>query len=251
MMEKLYINESDLIEDSFRLGVKVFESGFKPDFIVGVWRGGSTVGIYVQECLQYLGVKTDHIAIRTSYQGLPSYQAMIDEQTIKVHGLKYLLENLNRDDKLLIVDEPTAGLDPEERNRFHNLLSDISENTVVILSTHIVEDVSNLCPNMAIQAQGEIIATGAPSSLISTISSTLWKTTISKSQLAEYKNKYSVISHRLVAGNVQIHVISNHCPAAEFSPIPPDLEDVYFHLLAEQEKRSHTEKTSVTQTSEV
>lgn len=104
-MEKLYIKESDLIEDSFRLGVKVFESGFKPDFIVGIWRGGSTVGIYVQECLQYLGVKTDHIAIRTSYQGLPSYQAMIDEQTIKVHGLKYLLENLNRDDKLLIVDD--------------------------------------------------------------------------------------------------------------------------------------------------
>jgi len=104
-MEKIFIKESDLIQDSFRLGAKIFESGFRPDFIVGIWRGGSTVGIYVQECLQYLGVETDHIAIRTSYQGLPSYQEMIDEQSIKVHGLKYLLENLNQDDKLLIVDD--------------------------------------------------------------------------------------------------------------------------------------------------
>ncbi len=104
-MEKLFINESDLIQDSFRLGAKIYESGFRPDFIVGIWRGGSTVGIYVQECLQYLGIETDHIAIRTSYQGLPSYQEMIEEQTIKVHGLKYLLENLNHDDKLLIVDD--------------------------------------------------------------------------------------------------------------------------------------------------
>ena len=104
-MEKLFINESDLIQDSFRLGAKIYESGFRPDFIVGIWRGGSTVGIYVQECLQYLGIETDHIAIRTSYQGLPSYQEMIDDQAIKVHGLTYLLENLNHDDKLLIVDD--------------------------------------------------------------------------------------------------------------------------------------------------
>lgn len=105
-MEKLFIKEDALICDSFRLGAQIFESGYRPDFIVGIWRGGSTVGIYVQECLQYLGVKTDHIAIRTSYQGLPSYQSMIeDQQNIKVHGLRYLLENLNRDDKLLIVDD--------------------------------------------------------------------------------------------------------------------------------------------------
>jgi hypoxanthine phosphoribosyltransferase len=105
-VEKLFIKEDALICDSFRLGAQIFESGYRPDFIVGIWRGGSTVGIYVQECLQYLGVKTDHIAIRTSYQGLPSYQSMIEDQkNIKVHGLRYLLENLNRDDKLLIVDD--------------------------------------------------------------------------------------------------------------------------------------------------
>ncbi len=105
-MQKLYITEENLIQDSFRLGVKIFESNYRPDFVVGIWRGGSTVGIYVQECLQYLGVETDHIAIRTSYQGLPSYQSMInDDASIEVHGLQYLLENLNRDDKLLIVDD--------------------------------------------------------------------------------------------------------------------------------------------------
>ena len=136
--------------------------------------------------------------------------------------------------KLLIVDEPTAGLDPEERNRFHNLLSDISENTVVILSTHIVDDVSNLCPNMAIQAQGEIIATGAPSQLIATIDNTLWQATINKAQLAQYQQQHCVISHRLVAGNVQVHVVSDTCPAADFSPINPDLEDLYFSLLVKQ-----------------
>ncbi|MBR9868995.1 MAG: hypoxanthine phosphoribosyltransferase [Oceanospirillales bacterium] len=105
-MEKYFINEQELICDSFRLGAQIFESGYRPDFIVGIWRGGSTVGIYVQECLQYLGVKTDHISIRTSYRGLPGYQSMIEgEGTIKAHGLRYLLENLNRDDKLLIVDD--------------------------------------------------------------------------------------------------------------------------------------------------
>jgi hypothetical protein len=105
-MEKRYIGEDELIQDSFRLGVKIYQSGYRPDFVVGIWRGGSTVGIYVQECLQYLGVETDHIAIRTSYQGLPSYEKMISGETsIKAHGLQYLLENLNHDDKLLIVDD--------------------------------------------------------------------------------------------------------------------------------------------------
>jgi len=105
-VEKLYISEDALIQDSFRLGVEIFNSGYRPDFLVGIWRGGSTVGIYVQECLQYLGVDTDHISIRTSYKGQPGYQEMIDsDQGIQVHGLQYLLENLNRDNKLLIVDD--------------------------------------------------------------------------------------------------------------------------------------------------
>ena len=105
-MKKKYIREKVLIQDSFKLAIKIFNSKFKPDFLVGLWRGGSTVGIYVQECLQHLGVQTDHISIRTSYQGEPDYQERIKKgREIRVHGLQYLLENLNNDQKLLIVDD--------------------------------------------------------------------------------------------------------------------------------------------------
>ena len=105
-MQKRFLDEETVIQDAFRLGVKIFESGFRPTFIVGLWRGGSSVGIYVQECLQTLGVKTDHIALRTSYRGLPAYQSMVEApEEIRVHGTQYLVENLNVDDGLLIVDD--------------------------------------------------------------------------------------------------------------------------------------------------
>jgi len=104
--EKKYIDAQELMEDSVRLAVKILKSGYRPDFIVGVWRGGSTVGIYVQECLQYLGVETDHIAIRTSYQGRDDYFRQLEQGSeIRVHGLQYLFENLNADNALLIVDD--------------------------------------------------------------------------------------------------------------------------------------------------
>ncbi|HET8903746.1 MAG TPA: phosphoribosyltransferase family protein, partial [Saccharospirillum sp.] len=104
---KRFLDETQLIEDAFRLGVQVYESGFRPNFIVGLWRGGSTIGIYVQECLQTLGNKTDHIALRTSYRGMDHYSDMIaaPETHIRVHGTQYLLDNLNADDRLLIVDD--------------------------------------------------------------------------------------------------------------------------------------------------
>jgi hypoxanthine phosphoribosyltransferase len=106
-MKKHFLDEQQLLLDSFKLGVQVVESKFRPTFIVGLWRGGSTVGIYVQECLQTLGIDTDHIAIRTSYRGAPSYEAMVSEPDaqIRVHGTEYLLENLNAEDSLLIVDD--------------------------------------------------------------------------------------------------------------------------------------------------
>lgn len=106
-MQKRFLDEETLILDSFRLGVKIYASGFRPSFIVGLWRGGSTVGIYVQECLQTLGVHTNHIALRTSYRGQPHYQQMVADQGagIRVHGTQYLLETLNREDSLLIVDD--------------------------------------------------------------------------------------------------------------------------------------------------
>lgn len=107
MTEKRFVSEEDLLNDAFRLGVKIFNSGFRPNVVVGLWRGGSTVGIYVQECLQHLGVETDHIAIRTSYSGVTDYPEMVKnpKQRIRIHGTQYLLETLNAEDRLLLVDD--------------------------------------------------------------------------------------------------------------------------------------------------
>ena len=107
MQDKHYITESDLLHDAYRLGVMIAQSGFRPTFIVGLWRGGSVVGIAVQECLQYLGFPTDHISIRTSYRGLATYQQMVDnpQEEIRIHGTQYLLETLTHDDGLLIIDD--------------------------------------------------------------------------------------------------------------------------------------------------
>ena len=106
-MKKIFLDEETLILDSFKLGVNIFESSFEPTFIVGLWRGGSAVGIYVQECLQTLGIETNHLSLRTSYRGQPSYQENIASPNaeLRVHGTQYLLENLNADDSLLIVDD--------------------------------------------------------------------------------------------------------------------------------------------------
>ena len=106
-MDKLFVAEEDLLLDAYRLGVKVFNSGFRPSFIVGLWRGGSSVGIAVQECLQHLGVATDHVSLRTSYRGVEHYQRMVEggSADIRVHGTQYLLESVNREDGLLIVDD--------------------------------------------------------------------------------------------------------------------------------------------------
>lgn len=106
-MKKKFLDEEKLILDSFKLGVKIFESGFKPTYIVGLWRGGSSVGIYVQECLQTLGIETQHLSLRTSYRGQPYYHDMASDpvSNIRVHGTRFLLENLNADDALLIVDD--------------------------------------------------------------------------------------------------------------------------------------------------
>ena len=106
-VDKRFVTEEELLLDAYRLGVQVFNSGFRPSFIVGLWRGGSSVGIAVQECLQYLGVATDHISLRTSYRGMQRYQRMVDEASseIRVHGTQYLLETMDAEDGLLIVDD--------------------------------------------------------------------------------------------------------------------------------------------------
>ncbi|GAB4007947.1 ABC transporter ATP-binding protein [Spirosoma migulaei] len=135
--------------------------------------------------------------------------------------------------RLIIVDEPTAGLDPAERNRFHNLLSEIGENTIVILSTHIVEDVTNLCSDMAIICLGEVVATGNPNDLVKDLNGKVWQKFIDKSEIATYRQTHRVISTQLKGGKTRIHAYSD-LPLADFDAVTPDLEDLYFAKITEK-----------------
>jgi ABC-type multidrug transport system ATPase subunit len=130
--------------------------------------------------------------------------------------------------KLIIVDEPTAGLDPEERVRFHNLLSEIGEHVIVILSTHIVSDVSDLCQSMAIINLGRVLIEGHPMELARSLRGRIWKKLIARNDVAAYKEKLPVISSRLVTGRTLIRVYGEAPPEPDFEPVEPDLEDVYF-----------------------
>ena len=135
--------------------------------------------------------------------------------------------------ELIIVDEPTAGLDPEERNRFYNLLVEIGENVVIILSTHIVEDVADLCPRMAVLAAGRIQLQGAPADLIERSRGTIWAKTIERDMLGDIQGQYEVISTRLFAGRTIIHILSETDPGNGFGLVEGGLEDVYMSTLAQ------------------
>jgi ABC-2 type transport system ATP-binding protein len=134
--------------------------------------------------------------------------------------------------QLIIVDEPTAGLDPEERVRFHNLLAEIGENVIVILSTHIVSDVSDLCARMAIIHQGRVLLTGGPIELTRALAGRVWQKAIARSELDAARAAYPVISTRLVAGTTLVNAVGDSAPGAGFAPIEPTLEDVYFAAIA-------------------
>jgi ABC-type multidrug transport system ATPase subunit len=129
---------------------------------------------------------------------------------------------------LLIVDEPTAGLDPGERNRFYNLLAEIGENVTVILSTHIVQDVMELCTNMAIIHNGRVLYAGAPDAAVESLNGRIWQRFIGKHELKEYEQRYKVISSKLIGGRPLIHIFSADDPGDGFEAIPADLEDVFF-----------------------
>lgn len=137
--------------------------------------------------------------------------------------------------KLVIVDEPTAGLDPDERNRFLNLLSEIGEQVVVILSTHIVEDVTDLCPRMAVIAKGRVLLQGEPQAAIDTLKNKVWRRSVSKDALLAYQEKFTVLTTRLVGGKPQINVFAESQPDDGFQSIEPDLEDVYFLQLRQSQ----------------
>lgn len=133
--------------------------------------------------------------------------------------------------KLMIVDEPTAGLDPSERVRFLNLLSEVGESSVVILSTHIVEDVSELCTRMAIINKGQILLEAEPLSVIAEVKGRIWRRIIEKSALAQVERDQQVISTKLLAGKTVVHVYGDERPGSDFEPVEPDLEDVYFSTM--------------------
>lgn len=134
--------------------------------------------------------------------------------------------------KLIIVDEPTAGLDPAERNRFYNLLSQLGENTIVILSTHIVEDVSTLCSNFAIICQGEVLYAGQPDTAVSEMEGRIYSKAIDKTELGFYQDDFSVISTQLKTGKLHIRILAETDPGKGFAPAMPNLEDVYFSNIA-------------------
>lgn len=167
---------------------------------------------------------------------------LIDHKNKKVKGFSGgmkqrvgIAQALIGNPKLIIVDEPTAGLDPGERNRFHNLLAAVGEKVIVILSTHIVDDVRELCSNMAIMNKGHLVYQGTPQKGIDELKGKVWKKIIQRNQVADYKKKYHVISDKLVAGKPLIHILATSDPENDFETTPPSIEDVFFSKINTQD----------------
>src|SRR5216684_7249305 len=144
--------------------------------------------------------------------------------------------------KLIIVDEPTAGLDPEERVRFHNLLAEIGENVVVILSTHIVDDVSDLCSQMAIISGGRVLMSGDPQAAVGELEGKVWRRVVAKQELDDFQRRFTIISTKLVAGRTVVHAVSDSQPDPSFVPVNASLEDVYFHYTRANGNDTHPEQ---------
>jgi len=193
---------------------------------------------------------TELLSHLASLKGIPSSQrkevvaAMLQRVNLYQHrnkavasysgGMRQrfgIAQALLGDPKLLIVDEPTAGLDPGERNRFYNLLAEVGESVVVILSTHIVQDVKELCTQMAIIDQGKLLFHGTPSDGEKSLSGKVWQKSVSKAELGEVQKQYRVISTKLVAGRPLVHILNDENPGNGFSPVDADLEDVFFSTL--------------------
>jgi ABC-type multidrug transport system ATPase subunit len=176
-------------------------------------------------------------------EGLLAHTNLYQHRKLSVSGFSGgmrqrfgIAQALIGDPDLLIVDEPTAGLDPEERNRFHNLLVTLGQDKVIILSTHIVDDVSELCENMAVLGDGKILLQGNPIEVTEQLRGKVWRKIINYSETESFEEDYNVISKRLLAGRTVIHVLDENAPEG-FEPAPTSLEDVYFSTLHRHQYR--------------
>lgn len=224
-----FLNEIDIIQDPVALR-KVL--GYLPQ----------EFGVYPRITAAQL---LDHIAILKGIQQKKERKELVDYLLHKVNlydvrnknvkgfsgGMKQrvgIAQALIGQPQLIIVDEPTAGLDPGERNRFHNLLADVASEVIIILSTHIVDDVRELCNHMAIMNHGRIIYHGSPQAVLEELRGQVWQKTIDREELTQYKQTHTVISDKMVAGKPLIHVLSTDSPGEGFEAVAPNLEDVFF-----------------------
>ncbi len=199
-------------------------------------------GISARDLLEHLALLkgiTNRYTRRDQVDSLLRKVNLWDERDRAVHGFSGgmrqrfgIAQALLGDPRLVIVDEPTAGLDPEERNRFLNLLSEIGENIVVILSTHIVEDVRQLCPSVGILRSGHLVEVGTPAVMIHALERQVWQKTIARDALDQSRRTYTVLSSQLSTGRLSVRILSEFDPGFGFGSVAPTLEDVYFAALA-------------------
>lgn len=195
-------------------------------------------------------VMLDHLAVLKGIRGRGERRELVEQLLRQTNlwdvrsknldtfsgGMKQrfgIAQALIGDPQLIIVDEPTAGLDPAERRRFHNLLARIGQDVVVILSTHIVEDVYELCPAMAVMAGGRILAQGAPASLIAGLEGRLWGMVVDADAVADQLDRHAVVSTRMIAGRTELRIVADEPPQPGMRPLQPTLEDLYFATLAQ------------------
>lgn len=230
---QIFFNNVNVVDDSFFLKKQL---GFLPqDF-------GVYPKISAYELLNHLAILKGVTYNRDRKEQILSLLQKVnlfDYRKKEVHtfsgGMKQrfgVAQALLGNPKIIIVDEPTAGLDPEERNRFNSLLSELGEDIIIILSTHLVEDVRNLCSQMAIIHKGSVLQQGNPNDLIAGLQGRIGRKQITKQDLDDYKREHRVISSQFITGNLNIHIMADRMPAG-FQSIEPSLEDVYFSILNE------------------